>query len=43
LLAKTRSRSEDLYEDVTGGHRLGFRTAMIGHFRSHIPVTNINE
>lgn len=34
----------DLYEDVSREDIVAaFRTAMIGHFRSHIPGTNINE
>ena len=34
----------DLYEDVSREDIVSaFRTAMIGHFRSHIPGTNINE
>lgn len=34
----------DLYEDVSREEIVAaFRTAMIGHFRSHIPGTNINE
>ena len=36
--------SGDLYEDVSREDIVAaFRTAMIGHFRSHIPGTNINE
>ena len=38
------SRSEDLYEDVSREDIVAaFRMAMIGHFRSHVPGTNINE
>ena len=38
-----RSRG-DLYEDVSREDIVSaFRSAMIGHFRSHIPGTNINE
>ena len=34
----------DLHEDVSREDIVAaFRTAMIGHFRSHIPGTNINE
>ncbi len=41
---KPNSRSRDLYEDVSREDIVSaFRTAMIGHFRSHIPGTNINE
>lgn len=35
---------KDLYEDVSREDIVAaFRMAMIGHFRSHIPGTNINE
>lgn len=38
------SRSGDLYEDVSREDIVAaFRMAMIGHFRSHVPGTNINE
>jgi hypothetical protein len=41
---KPNPRSRDLYEDVSREDIVSaFRTAMIGHFRSHIPGTNINE
>jgi len=41
---KPDPRSGDLYEDVSREDIVSaFRTAMIGHFRSHIPGTNINE
>jgi hypothetical protein len=41
---KPGPRSGDLYEDVSREDIVAaFRTAMIGHFRSHIPGTNINE
>lgn len=37
-------RRPDIQEDVTREDIVAaFRTAMIGHFRSHIPGTNINE
>jgi len=37
-------RSGDLYEDVSREDIVAaFRMAMIGHFRSHVPGTNINE
>ena len=41
---KPNPRERDLYEDVSREDIVAaFRTAMIGHFRSHIPGTNINE
>jgi len=41
---KHDSRSGDLYEDVSREDIVAaFRMAMIGHFRSHVPGTNINE
>ena len=41
---KRDSRSGDLYEDVSREDIVAaFRMAMIGHFRSHVPGTNINE
>ncbi|HEU4476526.1 MAG TPA: hypothetical protein VFR71_07535, partial [Methyloceanibacter sp.] len=41
---KPGSSERDLYEDVSREDILAaFRVAMIGHFRSHIPGTNINE
>jgi len=41
---KPNPRARDLYEDVSREDIVSaFRTAMIGHFRSHIPGTNINE
>jgi len=41
---KPDPRARDLYEDVSREDIVAaFRTAMIGHFRSHIPGTNINE
>jgi hypothetical protein len=41
---KPKSRSGDLYEDVSREDIVSaFRSAMIGHFRSHVPGTNINE
>lgn len=41
---KPAPRERDLYEDVSREDIVSaFRTAMIGHFRSHIPGTNINE
>ncbi len=41
---KSNPRSEDLYEDVSREDIVSaFRSAMIGHFRSHVPGTNINE
>ncbi len=41
---KPGPRERDLYEDVSREDIVAaFRTAMIGHFRSHIPGTNINE
>ena len=41
---KANSRSGDLYEDVSREDIVSaFRSAMIGHFRSHVPGTNINE
>jgi len=41
---KVNSRSGDLYEDVSREDIVSaFRSAMIGHFRSHVPGTNINE
>ena len=34
----------ELYEDVSREDIVSaFRSAMIGHFRSHVPGTNINE
>jgi hypothetical protein len=39
---KPGPRERDLYEDVWEDIIAAFRTAMIGHFRSHIPA-NINE
>ena len=48
MFAENRKRDErsqsDLYEDVSREDIVAaFRAAMIGHFRSHIPGTNINE
>jgi hypothetical protein len=41
---KPGPQERDLYEDVSREDIVAaFRTAMIGHFRSHIPGTNINE
>ena len=41
---KHDSRSGDLYEDVSREDIVAaFRMAMLGHFRSHVPGTNINE
>ena len=41
---KSDPRSGDLYEDVSREDIVAaFRVAMIGHFRSHVPGTNINE
>jgi hypothetical protein len=41
---KSDPRARDLHEDVSREDIVvAFRTAMIGHFRSHIPGTNINE
>jgi hypothetical protein len=41
---KPDSRNGDLTEDVSREDIVAaFRTAMIGHFRSHVPGTNINE
>ena len=41
---KPGSAQRDLYEDVSREDIVAaFRSAMIGHFRSHIPGTNINE
>lgn len=41
---KPDPRRGELYEDVSREDIVSaFRTAMIGHFRSHIPGTNINE
>lgn len=41
---KSDPRSGELHEDVSREDIVSaFRTAMIGHFRSHIPGTNINE
>ena len=41
---KPDPRSGDLYEDVSREDIVSaFRMAMIGHFHSHIPGTNINE
>jgi hypothetical protein len=41
---KPNPRSGDLYEDVSREDIVSaFRSAMIGHFRSHVPGTNINE
>jgi hypothetical protein len=41
---KPGPRERELYEDVSREDIVAaFRTAMIGHFRSHIPGTNINE
>ena len=41
---KPRPAERDLYEDVSREDIVAaFRSAMIGHFRSHIPGTNINE
>jgi hypothetical protein len=41
---KSDPRSGELYEDVSREDIVAaFRMAMIGHFRSHIPGTNINE
>ena len=48
MFAENRKRDErsqsDLHEDVSREDIVAaFRAAMIGHFRSHSPVTNINE
>ncbi len=48
MFAENRKRDErsqsDLHEDVSREDIVAaFRAAMIGHFRSHIPGTNINE
>ena len=41
---KPDPRSRNLHEDVSREDIVSaFRVAMIGHFRSHIPGTNINE
>ncbi|HXG78894.1 MAG TPA: hypothetical protein VNJ31_06125 [Methyloceanibacter sp.] len=41
---KPGSKDRDLYEDVSREDIVAaFRQAMIGHFRSHVPGTNINE
>ena len=41
---KSRPREGEIQEDVSREDIVSaFRTAMIGHFRSHIPGTNINE
>src|SRR3972149_1130512 len=41
---KSDPRSGDLYGDVSREDIVAaFRVAMIGHFRSHVPGTNINE
>src|SRR5262245_5149406 len=41
---KPDQRAGDLNEDVSREDIVAaFRTAMLGHFRSHIPGTNINE
>ena len=41
---KPDPRQGEIYEDVSREDIVSaFRTAMIGHFRSHIPGTNINE
>ena len=41
---KVNSRSGISYEDVSREDIVAaFRSAMIGHFRSHVPGTNINE
>ena len=41
---KPDPRNGDLTEDVSREDIVAaFRTAMIGHFRSHVPGTNINE
>jgi hypothetical protein len=41
---KSQPRQGDIQEDVSREDIVSaFRTAMIGHFRSHIPGTNINE
>ncbi|HEX2449105.1 MAG TPA: hypothetical protein VHK26_13140 [Methyloceanibacter sp.] len=41
---KRDSRTGDLQEDVSREDIVAaFRSAMIGHFRSHVPGTNINE
>jgi hypothetical protein len=41
---KSDPRSGELYEDVSREDIVAaFRMAMIGHFRSHVPGTNINE
>jgi hypothetical protein len=43
-LEKPGPADRDLYEDVSREDIVAaFRVAMIGHFRSHIPGTNINE
>ena len=45
LAAEKPNRPQgDIYEDVSREDIVSaFRSAMIGHFRSHIPGTNINE
>ena len=48
MFAENRKRDErsqsELHEDVSREDIVAaFRSAMIGHFRSHIPGTNINE
>ena len=48
MFAENRKRDErsqsELHEDVSREDIVAtFRAAMIGHFRSHIPGTNINE
>ena len=41
---KSHPRQGDIYEDVSREDIVSaFRTAMVGHFRSHVPGTNINE
>ena len=41
---KPDPRQGEIYEDVSREDIVSaFRSAMIGHFRSHIPGTNINE
>ena len=41
---KPDPRSGDIHEDVSREDIVtAFRSAMIGHFRSHVPGTNINE
>ncbi len=41
---KRESRSVEIQEDVSREDIVAaFRSAMVGHFRSHVPGTNINE